>query len=114
VESLSERNLRSPADLQLIELMMQMVKASANPEGSVTRSLNDGLNNLKSESIGSACRTLVRKHCGDSPAKAFKHMYEIRCMLLHDVEPPVGTDFDLEVRELDTLVRNLVVRHLSS
>lgn len=114
VESLAERGLRSPAAVQLIERMIQMVNASMNPEESETRSLNGGLSNLKSESIGSTCRALVGRHCGDSAAKAFRHVYEIRSTLLHTGEPPAGTDLDLAVRELDTLVRRLIVRHLSS
>jgi len=113
VESLAERSLRAPFVLQLIEQMIQMVKASMKSEVE-GRSLNGGLSNLKYESIGSTCRALVRKHCGESTAKAFGRAYEIRSTLLHTGEPPAGTDFAKEVQELDTLVRRLLVRHLSS
>jgi hypothetical protein len=112
VESLADRNPRSPAAVQLIERMIQMVKDSINPEE--LESLKSGLSNLKNESIGSTCRALVRRHCGDSAAKIFRRVYDIRSTLLHTGEPPAGTDFDVEVRELDTLVRNLLVRHFSS
>jgi hypothetical protein len=112
VESLADRNPRSPAAVQLIERMIQMVKASTNPEES--ESLNSGLSNLKNESIGSTCRALVKRLCGDAPANTFRLMYEIRSTLLHTGEPPAGTDFDVEVRKLDTLVRRLLVRYLSS
>jgi hypothetical protein len=112
VECLIEPSLRSPATVQLVERMIQLDKASLNEEES--ESLNSGLRNLKSESIGSTCRTLVRTHCGDSSAKAFRRMYDIRSKLLHNGEPPPGTDFDVEVGELDILVRKLLVRNLST
>ena len=112
VECLVKPSSRSPAAVQLIERMIQLDKTSLNEEEA--ESLNSGLRNLKSESIGSTCRALVRKHCGDSDAKAFKRMYDIRSKLLHNGEPPSGTDFDVEVGKLDILVRKLLVRHLSS
>lgn len=70
--------------------------------------------NRKRESIGSACRALVRTHCGEPAVKDFTRLYETRCELLHDGEPASGTDLAAELRELDQLVRDLVVRHVAA
>ena len=76
--------------------------------------LTGGLQNLKQESIGAACRALVKKHCGESASKTFKQAYDIRSKMLHVGEPPIGTDLAAVIRELDSLVRHLLVRHVSN
>jgi hypothetical protein len=92
--------------------MMEMAAAAGNPDD-----LNNGLGNLKQESIRSACRRLVETY-GENPAdtheaRAFARAYTIRSTLLHEGESPPGTDLAAELRTLDLLVRRLIVRHVA-
>jgi hypothetical protein len=81
VEALAERKRRPRESLDMIGEMIQMLKKSGESD---TTSLLAGLENFKNESIGSACRALVREHCGNDKASAFDRHYKIRSSLLHD------------------------------
>jgi hypothetical protein len=56
----------------------------------------------------------VGTHCGEPAVKDFKRLYKTRSELLHNGELASGTDLAAELRELDQLVRNLVVRHVAT
>ena len=91
-----------------------MAGAVIGLEEGVQKALTRGLGNLKQESIGSACRALVRTHCGEPAANDFRRLYDIRSTLLHDGEPPSGTRLDVELCVLDPLVRLLIARHVAA
>ena len=114
VEVLAEPSLSSPAAVALIESWIAMTAAAVDVKPSAKETLEDGLGNLKRESIGSACRALVGAHCGEPAVKDFKRLYKTRSELLHNGELASGTDLAAELRELDLLVRNLVVRHVAT
>jgi hypothetical protein len=112
MEALADQRSKSPATVALIGRMMEMAAAAGNPDD-----LNNRLGNLKQESIRSACRRLVETY-GENPAdtheaRAFARAYTIRSTLLHEGEPPPGTDLAAELRTLDLLVRHLLVRHVA-
>jgi len=110
VEVLSERRLRSTDAQKLIDQMIELTKSVKSPD---MDSLRSSLSDLKQESIGSACRFLVKKHCGDIVnAKDFSRFYTIRSVLVHRGEPPEGTDFPQEIRRLDGIVRHLICGHI--
>jgi hypothetical protein len=108
VEALAERRSRSSAAVALIERMMEMSVAAGNPDD-----LNNGLGNLKQESIGSACRRLVTTYCGKPAATDLMRMYKIRGTLLHEGEPSPGANLAMEAHTLDRLVRHLVLKHVA-
>jgi hypothetical protein len=111
IEALADQRSKSPATVALIGRMMEMAAAAGNPDD-----LNNGLGNLKQESIRSACRRLVETYCEPAvthAARAFARAYTIRSTLLHEGEPPPGTDLAAELRTLDLLVRHLIVRHVA-
>jgi hypothetical protein len=107
VEALAERRSRSHAAVALIERLMQMTVEAGNPDD-----LNNGLGNLKQESIRSACRRLVTTHCGKPAATALMRAYTIRGTLLHEGGPPSGTNLAADLWTLDPLVGHLIVRHV--
>jgi hypothetical protein len=113
IEALAEQKRRPPAAMALVERMIEMSAAGGDLEESERQSLKVSLGNLKRESIGSACRVLVTRHCGESAVKYFTRTYGIRGSLLHKGEPPPGTDFALELQTLDPLVRHLIVQHMA-
>jgi hypothetical protein len=113
IEALAERHRRASATVALINCMIEEAATAGNLEESERKALTDGLGNLKRESISSACRRLVRTHCGDSAVEAFTRAYGIRGELLHNGEPSSETDLTVEVLHLDPLVRRLVVRHVA-
>jgi hypothetical protein len=113
IEALAERQRRAPATVALIERMIEKAATTSDLEESERKSLTDGLGNLKRESIGSACRRLVRTHCGDPTMDAFTRAYGVRGELLHNGEPSPETDLVVEVLTLDPLVRHLIVRHVA-
>ncbi len=113
VESLAERRKRHSQVLDLIEQMVQIARKTLGPGEANTASLIGGIRNLKYESIGTACRALVKEYCGAAKAKAFARQYEIRSRLLHNGTPPAEIDLNLEVIALDNLVRLLLVRNFS-
>jgi hypothetical protein len=112
IEALAEQRSKPPATVALIDRLMEMAAAASNPDD-----LNNGLGNLKQESIRSACRRLVETYGENSAdtheARAFARAYTIRSTLLHEGEPPPGTDLAAELRTLDLLVRHLIVRHVA-
>jgi hypothetical protein len=111
IEALAEQRPRSPAAVALIDRMMEMSTAAENPDD-----LNNGLGNLKQESIRSACRRLVKTYCESVVTHAVHtcmRAYTIRSRLLHDGRPPPGTDLAVELGTLDLLVRHLIVRHVA-
>lgn len=114
VEALADRSSRSGAARVLIERMIAMTAAAADLDESEREALRNGLRSLKQESIGSAIGTLVRAYCEESAAKDVSRAYAIRSNLLHTGESPSGTDLPAELRKLDVIVRNLVVRHVAN
>ena len=100
--------------MALVKRMIEKAATAGDLEESERKSLTDGLGNLKRESISSACRRLVRTHCGDSAVEAFTRAYGIRGELLHNGEPSSETDLGVELLHLDPLVRRLVVNHVAS
>ena len=113
IEALADQRSKPPATVALIDRMMEMAAAAGNPDD-----LNNGLGNLKQESIRSACRRLVETS-GEKPvdthaARTFARAYKIRSTLLHEGEPPSGTDLAAELYTLDPLVRRVIVHHVAS
>jgi hypothetical protein len=114
IEALAERHRRAPATVVLINRVIEQAATAGDLEEFERKSLIDGLGNLKRESISSACRRLVRTHCGDPAVEAFIHAYRIRGELLHNGEPSSETDLTMELLHLDPLVRRLTVNHVAS
>jgi hypothetical protein len=114
IEALAERQRRAPATVALVKRMIEKAATAGDLEESERKSLTDGLGNLKRESISSACRRLVRTHCGDPAVENFTRAYGIRGELLHNGEPSSETDLTVELLHLDTPVRRLVVNHVAS
>jgi hypothetical protein len=114
VEVLAEQSFGSPAAVALVQSLIDMTAAAVGVEASEKQALERRLEYLKTESIGSACRALVRTHCGEPAVKDFTRLYDTRSTLLHDGEPSAETDLAAELRELDLLVRNLVMRHVAA
>jgi len=83
VEALAEPACSSPAALALVECLLKMTAEAIDLEVSEQQALKSRLGNLKQESIGSACRALMRTHCGEPAAKDFARLYETRSKLLH-------------------------------
>jgi hypothetical protein len=113
IEALADQMSKPQATVALIDRMMEMAAAAGNPDD-----LNNGLGNLKQESIRSACRRLVETS-GEKPAdthaaRAFARAYKIRSTLLHEGEPPPGTDLAAELYTLDPLIRRVIVHHVAS
>ena len=96
VEALVKRSAGSPAVVISVGRMIEMTAAATDLGESERQSLVNGLKNLKQESVGSACRTLVSEHCGEPAAKDFTRAYKIRSKLLHTGEPLSGTDLAVE------------------
>jgi hypothetical protein len=114
IEALAERQRRAPATVVLVNRMIEETAIAGDLEQSERKSLTDGLGNLKRESITSACRRLVKTHCGDPAVEAFTRAYRIRSELLHNGEPSPETNLTVEVLRLDPLVRGLIVHHVAS
>ena len=114
IEALVERHRRAPATVAFVNRVIENVATTGDLEESERKALIDGLGNLKRESISSACRRLVRTHCGDPAVEDFTRAYGIRGELLHNGEPSPETDLAVELLHLDPLVRRLVVHHVSS
>ena len=91
-----------------------MTTAAGDLEKGERKSLQDALGNLKQVSIGSTCRALVKTHCGAPAAKYFTRAYDIRSQLVHQGEPPSGTDLAAELWTLNQLVSQLILRHVAS
>lgn len=114
VEALAEQRRSSPAACALIETFVGMTAAPVDLEGSEKQTLTDRLGYLKLESIGSACRALVRAYCGEPAVKDFMRLYDVRSKLLHTGEPPPGTKLAAELCVLDPLLRRLVAGHVAT
>jgi hypothetical protein len=112
VEALAERNPKSSAAITHIDKMIGMTLAVENLDKIEKEALVNGLRELRQQSIAATCRGLVRQHCGEPDAMAFAHAYKIRSKMLHNGEPPSGTDLAAEAWKLDTLVRRLVSKHV--
>ncbi len=113
VESMAERGSKSPAAVALVQRMIELTGPKSDVEEDELVALRNGLLDLRRQSISAACRALVRTHCGAPAEKSFVQAYSLRSALLHDGEPPSGTDLAAESRELDALVRLLVTRHVA-
>jgi hypothetical protein len=114
IEALAEQHRRASATIALVNCMIEEAATAGNLEESERKALTDDLGNLKRESISSACRRLVRTHCGAPAVEAFTRAYGIRGKLLHNGEPPSETNIATEAYLLDRLVRCLVVHHVAS
>jgi hypothetical protein len=114
VEVLAEQSRSSPAAVALVQKLIDMAVAAVDVEASEKQALEKHLGYLKRESIGSACRALVRTHFEEPAVKDFTRLYKTRSELLHNGEPASGTDLAVELRELDLFVRRLVLRQVAA
>lgn len=114
VEVLAIREKRDMSSLKLIDKLIELLSSNDELESANKESLKHGLYNLKFESIGAACRRLIKSFVGKDEASRFKAMYEVRSKMIHEGEPPPGTDLAKEIRELDFIVRRLIAKHVSS
>jgi hypothetical protein len=114
VEALVDQASSPSATRASVDCMLAMVQADTDLEPSEREVLKSRLGSLKQESIGSACRAVVLAHCGEAAAEAFPRLYGIRSRWLHLGEPPSGTDLPADLRKLESLVSELVVRHVAS
>jgi len=108
VETLSSREIRPPDPLALVDGWREQLAAQLlSPEHKSP--LQSALNELRSESIGSACRRLVGTLVGVDEANFFRDCYNARSDLLHE-----GTT-TFPIREhltrLVSLVGTLLVRY---
>jgi hypothetical protein len=87
VECLAERRRQKDAIINhiksLVEFSEQHLAVSEEVNREDIDSLVQGINNLKRESISTACRSLIRKHLGEEEAIVFKKCYDIRSKLSH-------------------------------
>lgn len=72
------------------------------------------LNNLKHESISSACRNLVRKYLGDEAVSRFRECYNIRSELVHKGQISPEVDLLDHYFELNSMTRNLLYAMISN
>jgi hypothetical protein len=114
VESLAQQRYSSPTVCTLIDKFVDTTAASVDLEPSEKTSIKDRLGYLKQESIGSACRALVRTHCGEPAVRDFTRHYDIRSNLLHRGEAPAGANLSVELIALDAIVRRIVLAHVAA
>ena len=112
VESLSPRESRPAGSLRLLDCLAEMVSLSGLEVGEKD-SLNDVLKNARSESIGRACRKLVRVHLGEKALKKFQDLYDLRSGILHAGTCPVDEDIDSATFDLDRMVSALLKKVLA-
>ena len=88
VETLSKPGRQQASLIEHLNELVKQAKEHLNALDSVSQDDRDNfiqrLNELKCESISSACRTLVRKYLGDPAAKVFKECYNVRSKLVHE------------------------------
>ncbi len=72
------------------------------------------LNNLKRESIGSACRNLIRKYLDEEEATHFKECYNIRSKLLHTGTISPQIDFHNHYFKLGSITKKLLYKIISN
>lgn len=114
IETLAVRAARDPKSLEFVERVLVMATDACDLEPDQRASLIGGLRELRQQSIRTACRILVRTHCGESDEKTFDRAYNIRSTMLHEGEPPPGTCLDNEAHELNHLVGRLLVAHINA
>jgi len=106
---------RAPSSAAALVLVDSWERALASADADVRDVLTNRLRELRRESIGVACRQLVRDHGGDAAVKDFRRLYDVRSTLVHDGEVP-GEDFsavaqratDLTALVLESLVSKIV------
>ena len=82
VEVLSKRELRPQESLDILDQMAIAVESSSL-ESDQKKSLKDGIDSLRRESISKACKRLVRNYLGKKAADEFRNIYDLRSALLH-------------------------------
>jgi hypothetical protein len=109
VEVLADRTRRSAA-VQDVLLAVRALAERADLPQEERRSLLSGIDNLRQQSIGEACRVYVRTVASEFDARYFKACYDVRSDLVHagrtdSAEPDDPT-------RLDELVSLLLLRSI--
>ncbi len=82
VEALCTREPRAGEQLKVISSLVQVIqKAVLSP--SERESLLSVLGEARFESIGKACRRLVKGYLGENAKKRFQELYDLRSTILH-------------------------------
>lgn len=115
VEAIAVPQTRSKTVSTLTDELIKLVQ-EAELEPDNREAMVGSLARLKYESIGQACRRVVKAHLANAvyaekeASQFFKHCYGVRSKLLHDGDVPGSTQVlrDL-IGELDRFVANLLV-----
>lgn len=112
IECLSEP--RKQPDL-IVSHIQNIISSSEQHLGTLEGLSNDDrkyflqrLDQLKQESISSACRNLVHKHLGTDAVKIFNDCYKIRSKITHKGRTPPNSDLLDHYFKLDQLTRKLL------
>lgn len=115
ISAIEVLSTRAPSSAGALVLVESWEKALASADAEVRDVLASRLRELRRESIGVACRRLVREHVGEAAVKDLRRLYDVRSTLVHDGEVP-GEDFgavaqratDLTALVLESLVSKIV------
>jgi len=114
VEVLAEPKESSARIVELVSGLLTTAQAATGVDADEQQSLVDRLRYLKRESIGAACRRLVAKNLGSDKGKLFRKLYDIRSMLVHKGHSPPPDLLSEQLRELQSLVRFLLVKEINA
>ena len=77
------------------------------------QSLAEGLRFLKLNSIGSACRSLVRTHCDEIAERQFRKAYKVRSTLVHKGIVPSQAEVVPLLSALGSIVQRILVQQIN-
>ncbi len=115
IEVLAEQADRSRQEKDVIDRLVSAIRISGL-SGQSVESLIDGVQRLKNESIGSACRGLVNRTLGANGKSLFGDLYTLRGKVTHGGAAPasIGSDAEKAVQLARQLVLALLMPSLAS
>lgn len=113
VEALVSRPTVSDDVVMHLDKLMDITSRSTLDEKQ-KYSINNGLGNIKQESISKACRSLVNQLLGNESEDQFKRAYKVRAKILHTGLEPSGVALRSLVPQLDELVSKLIMQDINS
>jgi hypothetical protein len=111
VEVLAER-LKQPEQIQDLINNFFKITAETDLEEERKEAFQKQLENLRQQSITSACRALTKQHLGPEGEKIFKAYYDLRGKLVHTGEAKKVESLDEVTSALDLIVSRLLLGHI--
>jgi Apea-like HEPN len=111
VEVLAER-LKQPDQIQDLINDFLKITAETDLEEKQKEAFQKQLENLKQQSITSACRALTKQHLGPEGEKIFKAYYALRGKLVHTGDTKKVESLDTVTSTLDLIVSRLLLGHI--